>query len=195
MHTRSHLLPSFLRRWEREGPRESPLGDFHGRGETPAGPEITRPTEKTAAQLGADFSHLKEHPSRLNRSAARTPARVTGFNPGGKGDMWLAQVLKETDPRSSQRDCCTSRASAPSREPRGDQGWLKVTQWPAGSQAGPAPGLQAPPSLQTQICRGGEEGGAGLPSWALAGHRGPVLCRSTIPLFAPCQATASLGSC
>lgn len=81
-----------------------------------------------------------------------------GISSGGMNDMWLAWVFKETDPQSSQRGCRTSWASALSQEPGGGQGWLKVTQWPAGSQAGPMPGPQAPPSLQTQICWSGEEG-------------------------------------
>lgn len=61
-------------------------------------------------------------------------------------------------------------------------------------QAGPQPGPQAPPLLQTQICCSGEEGEP-VSNWAFPGHRGTVLCSSTIPLFAPCQAAASLKSC
>lgn len=45
-----------------------------------------------------------------------------------------------------------------SQEPGTGQGWLKITQWPAGSQTGPEPGPQAPPSIQNQSCWSGEEG-------------------------------------
>lgn len=111
----------------------------------------------------------------------KTPAHITGLNSGGKGDMWLAWVFKETDPQSSQRDCCMPWASALSQEPGGGQGMLKVTQWPAGSQAGPAPGLQAPPSLQPQICWSGEEGELVSqlgPSW---GTEGPFFAAQQSP--------------
>lgn len=55
--TRSHLPPSFLRPWE----TERPLGDLHGRDKTPAGLEITRPTEKISGKLSTDLRCLTEN--------------------------------------------------------------------------------------------------------------------------------------
>lgn len=88
----------------------------------------------------------------------KTPAHIMGFSPGGMGAMWLACVLKETNPQFSHRGHHMPWASVLSQEPAGGQAWLLVTQWSAGSQAGPESGPQAPPSIQTQICCSGEEG-------------------------------------
>lgn len=48
-------------------------------------------------------------------------------------------------------------ASSLSQELGRAQGWLKVTQWPAGSQNGPKLGPQAPPTIQNQIYWSEEE--------------------------------------
>lgn len=179
--TCSHQLPSFLRPWERESPRKSPLGDLHGRDKTVAGPEITRPTEKTSAKLNTDLSCLMGRPSKFNREAGKTPGHIMGISPGEMNDMLRAWVFKEPDPHSSQRRCCMSWVSALSQEPGGGQGWLKVTQWPAGSQAGPMPGPQAPPSLQTQICWSGEEGELVSSSGLQLGTEGPFFAAQRSP--------------
>jgi hypothetical protein len=103
--------------------------------------------------------------------------------------VWLAWVQKGTEPQSSHRVCHTVWAAELSQEPRGIQGWLKVTQWPAGSKTGPEPSLQLHP--QTQICWGWNEvGRTGLQLGSSLGTERPFFLL-TIPLPALCQAAAS----
>lgn len=75
--------------------------------------------------------------------------------------MWLAWVLKETDPQSSHCSHHKPWASAGSQESGARKRSRPGSRSPNDHLAaglGPEPGPQAPPSIQNQICWSGEEG-------------------------------------
>ena len=74
----------------------------------------------------------------------------------------------------------------------GVQRRLKVTRWTAGSQWGLSQLPRLHPSSRPSAAGVGRRG-SWAPTGAFSGHRGTVLCSSTVPLFALCQAAASLN--
>lgn len=74
----------------------------------------------------------------------------------------------------------------------GVQKRLKVTRWTAGSRWGLSQLPRLHPSSRPSAAGVGWRG-RWAPTGAFSGHRGTVLCSSTVPLFALCQAAASLN--
>ena len=74
----------------------------------------------------------------------------------------------------------------------GVQRRLKVTRWTAGSRWGLSQLPRLHPSSRPSAAGVGWRG-RWAPTGAFSGHRGTVLCSSTVPLFALCQAAASLN--
>lgn len=102
-----------------------------------AGLEVKRPREKTPANLHADFAASSPPLQALHATTFSSPSTLEGIHSHASVHHIAGQVSlgpHRDSPHSTPHTPLTHMPWVPAlrQEPTDYQGWLKVTQWPAG---------------------------------------------------------------